>query len=407
MSSGALSGTAYLSQTSFVIEKFDLYTYPTFTGVDVTLAVAAQYHYTRPDLWNMELKINAKSSLVIREIVEASISEVSDKALADYVDSTVVLESELLLQLASRGEYFRIEVEVESSEMAPTVLLGADEARIKLVLAAVEKVPGKRDEGSFYEARLETDLSKIVVNDNFHLLDVSFVGSADLDSDKANPDLQLSLEGTSVLKFDSASVGDLVVDGAITGAFYPYLNRTEINTDIALDSSGWRINEQLLLTEGTLQISGVHENGNWTFEPIDYSAGAQFRLSDPSEDHDHDNDDHDRYLQSTVTGRADQTDGDNVVTISAAVGPLDNAFSLLLPNENYTIPPAADSLVILDGYFHACISNYEIAFNDMDCVDGVVVSSTVVIDTYLSALLRPFGWKTGNATVGMEVTASL
>ena len=407
---GLISGSATFSSTSFVVESFDIAVYPIITNknindpLDPVVQGNAQFHFKRPDIWTFAVSFLAKDAAILMEIIDSSLADINDKAVADYVRSSTVVDASLLLKLASRGEYFRIEVDIESTEMAPDVLLGAEDARIKLIVSATEKTSGVRDSGSNYQVGFESDISKIIINDNFELLDVKFVGTADLDEPKEYPDLQFSLEGKSKFAFGNQSdtsdsaIGDLTVAGVIKGAHYPYLNKTEINTDTSL-SEGWKINSQLTLTDGTLGVRGVHENGNWTFEPIDYSAGGNFRLSAEGESP--------RHLQAQVTGRVDQEKGDNVVTISSALGPLDSAFSLLLPEENYTIPASSSSLVVADGFFHLCISNKEIAFNNMDCVNGIVLESNIRIDAYLNNMLRPFGFKTGNATVGMAVTANL
>ena len=184
------------------------------------------------------------------------------------------------------------------------------------------------------------------------------------------------------------------------GFYQPYLNFTRIDTRIELAEKGWNVNDELKLTSGLLHVAGNHQNGNWIFDPIHYSAGGQYRLSGADEGEDS------YYLAASAMGMVDQENDQNVVKVSSSLGPIDNAYKRLLPGPEYYVP-AAGNISVLTGDFFVCVSNTDIDFGSMDCIDGVVIESTVVVDSFLSSFLSPFGYSGANATVGMKVTAIL
>mmetsp|Transcript_2433 Transcript_2433/g.4395 ORF Transcript_2433/g.4395 Transcript_2433/m.4395 type:complete len:3690 (-) Transcript_2433:60-11129(-) len=397
--SGGLYGTVDFSSSSFTVMYLELFSYPTMTfeGNFDHVEGDARFKYKHPSTWSIDLTVNTVGSEVVREMVEKSLSAVSAESLDMYVSPSVIVDSELSLHLASRDEYFKLSVDIESSKIAPELLLGASAASLSMVVSASET---DTKNVSAYTMSLETEIDRLEFGDHFELQDIEFKASADLTSVKSKPDLTLSLDSSFIIKFGNESVGDLKIDGVINGLYEPYENKTRINTSVQLDENGWVVNPQLKLTSGLLRVSGTQLNGNWTFDPVDYEASGQYLLEGDAAAGDS------RYLMAKAAGRVDNDKDLNIIKVRSSLGPSEKAFERALPTTEYSIPAAQD-VSVLTGDFSVCISTEEVVFGEMNCIDGVVIESVVVVDSFLSSFLSPFGYKGSNATVGMEVSASL
>ena len=191
-----------------------MFSYPAFefSGNFDKVDGLVKYNFAHPSTWSLDLTIDTIGAEVVREIVETSLAEVPAESFDMYLTPNVIVDSQLALRLANKGEYFKLSVAAQTSKISPDALLGAADASLSVVVTATENM-----NISSYTFALETEIDTLQIGDHLHLNGIKFKAEADLTAVFPQPNLLLSLDCDAIVTFGNESMRDLEVNGIISG----------------------------------------------------------------------------------------------------------------------------------------------------------------------------------------------